>query len=282
MNELNSSEPVVDQTKPSTINEQSSIETMEVHKHPHHVTHKKKWGEYLLEFLMLFLAVFLGFVAENIREHYSNRESEKQSIGSLVKGLASDTVQLQHVIKDNMRVIRHLDSLVQMRTADLSIKENKIAFLKHATIGFSEDWYFRTNDAAFQQLKSSGTLRLIRKENIVDSIFNYESLNNLVTAQREDCYWIFKESCLDYKHSINPFFYRDTNVMKYSLGYNDYEIEFKNVDAITIPPDLNILFGNAALLASPDQAYVNLMQDLLAYGKKLIAFLKKEYHLENE
>ncbi len=23
---------------------------MEVHKHPHHVTHKKKWGEYLLEF----------------------------------------------------------------------------------------------------------------------------------------------------------------------------------------------------------------------------------------
>jgi hypothetical protein len=40
---------------------------MEIHKHPHHVTQKKKWGEYLLEFLMIFLAVFLGFVAENIR-----------------------------------------------------------------------------------------------------------------------------------------------------------------------------------------------------------------------
>ena len=26
-------------------------ENMEVHKHPHHITHKKKWGEYLLEFL---------------------------------------------------------------------------------------------------------------------------------------------------------------------------------------------------------------------------------------
>jgi len=36
-------------------------ENMEVHKHPHHVMHKKKWGEYVLEFLMLFLAVFLGF-----------------------------------------------------------------------------------------------------------------------------------------------------------------------------------------------------------------------------
>ena len=40
---------------------------MEAH-HPHHVTHKKKWPEYLLEFFMLFLAVFMGFLAENIRE----------------------------------------------------------------------------------------------------------------------------------------------------------------------------------------------------------------------
>jgi hypothetical protein len=42
---------------------------MEVHKHPHHVTHKKKWREYLLEFFMLFLAVFFEFVIENIRVH---------------------------------------------------------------------------------------------------------------------------------------------------------------------------------------------------------------------
>ncbi len=38
---------------------------MEVHKHPHHVMHKKNMGEYFLEFIMLFLAVFLGFLAEN-------------------------------------------------------------------------------------------------------------------------------------------------------------------------------------------------------------------------
>ena len=31
---------------PSSINYQPST-NMEVHKHPHHVTHKKKWGEYL-------------------------------------------------------------------------------------------------------------------------------------------------------------------------------------------------------------------------------------------
>ncbi|MEO6404582.1 MAG: hypothetical protein ABIO32_03775 [Ferruginibacter sp.] len=232
---------------------------------------------------MLFLAVFLGFVAENIREHYTFRESEKQSIQSLIKGIASDTAQLQHVINANVKVIHHLDSLVQLRDADLSIKENKRSFLTHVLIGFSEDWYFRTNDAAFQQLKSSGTLKLIHKQNIVDSIFKYETLNNSVTSQHEDCYWVFKESVLDFKHSLNTFFYRDTSVMTYSLGYDNSGIEFKNVDAVQIIPEkVKILFGDAALMAAPDEAYVNLMQDLLSYGKRLIAFLKKEYHLENE
>ena len=38
----------------------SEIENMEVHKHPHHITHKKKWREYFLEFFMIFVAVFLA------------------------------------------------------------------------------------------------------------------------------------------------------------------------------------------------------------------------------
>src|ERR1044071_6020954 len=74
----NSSDEIIPTTNTDPINQIQEIENMEVHKHPHHVTHKKKWGEYLLEFLMLFLAVFLGFVAENIREHNVEREREKE------------------------------------------------------------------------------------------------------------------------------------------------------------------------------------------------------------
>jgi len=36
-----------------TITQNQETENMEVHKHPHHLTHKKKWGEYLLEFSAL-------------------------------------------------------------------------------------------------------------------------------------------------------------------------------------------------------------------------------------
>src|SRR5260221_13864507 len=75
-----------------TINPNQGTENMEVHKHPHHVTHKKKWGEYLLEFIMLFLAVFLGFLAENLRERIVEHNIEKEYIHSLAEDLKSDTL----------------------------------------------------------------------------------------------------------------------------------------------------------------------------------------------
>src|ERR1700712_4200206 len=70
-----------------SINPIQQTENMEVHKHPHHITHKKKWPEYLLEFLMLFLAVFLGFVAENIREHIVEHDRSKEYAISLLQDL---------------------------------------------------------------------------------------------------------------------------------------------------------------------------------------------------
>src|SRR5215468_190843 len=81
MNENISQHQPIEQTE--TTNQTSEItkleiENMEVHKHPHHVMHKKKWTEYLLEFSMLFLAVFLGFIAENIRENITDHDRDKQ------------------------------------------------------------------------------------------------------------------------------------------------------------------------------------------------------------
>jgi hypothetical protein len=93
---------------------QLQTENMEVHKHPHHVTHKKKWGEYLLEFFMLFLAVFLGFVAENIREHVVEHNRSKEYAISLVQDLQNDTTSI-NVQKKSARIyIAIADSLLRL------------------------------------------------------------------------------------------------------------------------------------------------------------------------
>src|SRR3954449_10203039 len=77
VNETISHDQIILTPQPETINSKPQIEEMDVQT-PHHITHKKKWEEYVLEFLMLFLAVFLGFVAENIRESNADHEREKQ------------------------------------------------------------------------------------------------------------------------------------------------------------------------------------------------------------
>jgi len=71
---------------------QASNQHMEIHKHPHHVANKKKWGEYFLEFFMLFFAVFLGFVAENVRETSVEHEREKQYAQQLYTEFYADSI----------------------------------------------------------------------------------------------------------------------------------------------------------------------------------------------
>src|SRR5512133_2658272 len=96
---------IADSENSLTIQEQ---EIMEVHKHPHHVTVKQKWPEYLLEFFMIFLAVTLGFIAENIRENTVEKRIEKQLMISLVRDLELDTLDLsagiEYVVKGNAQL----------------------------------------------------------------------------------------------------------------------------------------------------------------------------------
>ena len=103
----NLSDEIIFPTEADIVPPKQEIENMEVHKHPHHVTHKKKWTEYLLEFFMLFLAVFLGFVAENIRENIVERQREKEYITSLINDVKADTATVNRII--NNRTIRELD-----------------------------------------------------------------------------------------------------------------------------------------------------------------------------
>ena len=262
-----------------------STQNMEVHHHPGLHNTKKPWKEYILEYFMIVLAVATGFFAESLRENLGNKEKEKQAIESLVKCLASDTLQLKSIINSNLKIISHLDSLVLLRTADLGNEENKRKFLTHSLIGFVEEWYFKTNDAALQQLKSSGMLHLIHKQIITDSIFKYDLKNKTTVAQEADAYFVFKESFLDYKKAVDLSYLSDTSVMKYDFGLNYWDVDVKNIHAISITADkekLRNLFGNASVLSVTDGSYVQFMKDQLEYGQSLIAFLKNEYHLENE
>src|ERR1700755_1904128 len=153
---INQSEHPPDEITPGadtkTINPNQEIENMEVHKHPHHVTHKKKWGEYVLEFLMLFLAVFLGFVAENIRESTVEHEHAKEYANLLIGDLSTDTVQLSTATRVMNLIITAGDSLGNLLSKDAKLtRGGKLYLYEYLS---SRRWNFISRDATIQQLKS--------------------------------------------------------------------------------------------------------------------------------
>jgi hypothetical protein len=144
---------------------------MELHTHPHHVTHKKKWTEYLLDFFMLFLAVFLGFVTENFREHAEEKERATQYIRSFYNDLLNDTAVFSLLINE-----------YKLKAEGLEGRKECFQSLKHSdeclqnifnnSRGFTD---LITSDQTLQQLKNSGNFRLLTPED-TDSILLYDKM----------------------------------------------------------------------------------------------------------
>lgn len=265
-----------DSAPSQTSNIPPQTENMEVHKHPHHVTHKKKWGEYLLEFLMLFLAVFLGFIAENIRESSVERHREKDYIKGIIQNLKDDTTQLRMIIPILSRQRKQLDSIVKMSKTDLLKPENlkQITKLAWGVIFYST---FTANTATISQLKA-GNLRLIQRNHASDSILKYDLMNELTKM-----HWGVYFYTISRYHEHTEVF---DNTILLDSSYSSY---YSGVTDGKLPPPVSYdkeklrnYFNSAVGYFFACAGYENLLKKQLNYAKRLIAYLKKEYHLEND
>ena len=255
---------------------------MEVHKHPHHVTHKKKWAEYLLEFLMLFLAVFLGFVAENIRENSVEHEHAKEYANLLIEDLSTDTVQLNTAASVMNLIITAGDSLGNLLSKDAKLtRGGKLYLYEYLS---SRRWNFISHDATIQQLKSSGALRYFRDTSLIRKIMNYEeSVQIIYLAQNrfepdkvEN--WKLIQKVFDQSYFFNP------GDSEFNLTLNDEKViryMDNNYPLLTYEPDLIQQVRNWAYSSSRNyRVEIQLLNDAKSLAFKAMDELKKEYHLE--
>jgi len=154
---------------------------MEVHKHAHHGTGKKKWGEYLLEFFMLFLAVFLGFIAENIREHVVEHSRSKEYAVSLVQDLQNDTAAISIQKKSGRIFIAVVDSLLKLSKKPLK-GPNGTQFSFYTRFGY---WTvpLSWSRATFEQIKNSGNLRYFKNYKLLEELMKYDGLVNEIEGE---------------------------------------------------------------------------------------------------
>jgi hypothetical protein len=144
---------------------------MEVHAHSH--TPRKKWTHYFWEFLMLFLAVTLGFFVENQREHFIEKKREKEYIRSMIDDLGLDTAGFTSDNSTRKVAVEMFDSAILLLN-----KKNRTEFEQQrlyytARMGLRLSPFPKLNDRTYEQMKSSGNLRLIHNSKIADQVTKY-------------------------------------------------------------------------------------------------------------
>ncbi|MEO7292576.1 MAG: hypothetical protein ABIW34_05710 [Ginsengibacter sp.] len=255
-------------------------ENMEAH-HPHHVTHKKKWTEYLLEFFMLFFAVFLGFIAENIREHIVENNREKQFMQSMVEDLEKDAFMMENESKKVMLQYAGLDSLTKI-IYEGNLDRLQVRRMYQLQRKFLYPLNLKLINRTELQLTNSGGMRLIRNRQVTDSIIHY---------------WSTTELLYETKESINLHRGKAKD-MSFTLFNNKY---YKHTKDFSLDSSLNPFMGDPELMTKSFAVLtefanrVSHMTDLLKYNYKersvdkqaenarnLIRLIKKEYHLINE
>jgi hypothetical protein len=249
---------------------------MEVHKHPHHVTHKKKWREYLLEFFMLFLAVFLGFVAENIRENIVEKEKGKQYIESFYHDLVTDTGTFAKIIEnDNVK----LDALKDIFNCYNTINKNwqstscLLSIAKNSRTNLSVSF----SDGTLNQLKNAGGFRLLPLEE-KDSIIRYD---NQVREYQDYQNTFYQESQNLVRSTLSMLLDFEANryLNKAAAGSDSSTVEIPlllSYDKPLLNKYFNELFRYRAAIAGQKRQLLQLQTK--AAG--LISHFKNKYHLE--
>jgi len=246
---------------------------MEVQKHPHHVTHKKKFSEFLLEFFMLFLAVFLGFLAENFREHQVAKEKERTHMENVLEDLKADTAIYNNYTENNKDLFRSIDTLIYLlKSPDRKQYVSRLSFIARMILPKYKALYI--TDRTYDQMKSSGDLRLIRSKEVANKISSYYySVIDLKKYNDAAFEW-----GSDYAISMGKIFDGELllKIIKEGKPQAAEPADLLTEDKIT----LNGLITSAQYLYGAFSLGEKISDQRNISAQNLISLIKKEYHLE--
>jgi hypothetical protein len=250
---------------------------METH-HPHHVTHKKKWTEYLLEFFLLFLAVFLGFLAENWREHIIESNREKQYVKSFYEDLTADERDLQVNMDFLRQQMRQADSLQELML-EINIKEpaNRI-YMYLRGITRSSTGLVHPNDRTIVQLRNAGGMRMIKNKSVSDSMVGYYRNAEIIQFLNQDgliSKTSLREKSIPLMNAADFAKIIDSTSAIINPSENIY---MRKAD----PDIINSCLIEVNRIKTLNSTIANRIQNLKEMAGRIKEFSKREYHLTND
>ena len=264
--------------QPLTLNLKPDTPEMEVHHHTHPTHGKKNWKSYFWEFLMLFLAVFCGFLAEYKLEHVIENQREKVYIKSMVEDLKKDTANFSGVINNFLNNESHLEIVLHgFEEGRKNYLENWTKeFIYTARMGFADFIY---TDRTLQQLKNSGSLRLIRNSNASSGIIEYDAAIKDLNVELS----VLSKGQEEYMEAVDKVWsfgkmFKDQGVIKWQR--DPVLPVLKNYWTTNDQLAIEYVFNKAT---NYYYSYTRLRKELINGQKKaagLITLLNTEYHLK--
>jgi hypothetical protein len=256
---------------------------MEVHHHPK--VEKKSFKDLFLEFIMIFLAVTLGFIAENIRETIKEHESAKVYAASMMNNLKEDTAELHGYLAYMKYGSLNVDTLLNLLSSNdpKNIPTGKLYW--YGLFGAAES-RFTPNDATFQQMKSSGSLRYFTNTTLAQEVAQYDRLCRQMQTRQDNDHDLYLE-VRKYRSQIFEFKYN----MEANRIYQSNKVSFswQKIDSFiqSNPPvlsyDKTVFNQYAEMVRSRFHgSYLKEGGQLLSGAEALISKLKAEYGLETE
>ena len=265
--------------QPPVENSKSQTEKMEVHHHPSRKAgEKKNFKEYFLEFLMIFLAVTMGFIAENFREHQSEKEKATQYVKSFYEDLKTDTARLNYLIDFETKKAAALnvlqgcyDSLLKNQTplSELTIIKNSLS-----------NNPFQMNGRTFGQLTNGGGFRLL-KDADADSIISYQKAGNNIEEYQVTLYQQSQDNVRNVFNEVAAFvgysnLYRDVTNNPLPDASEIKSPLFSSADKILLNKYFNNLFQYLRVIVQ----HKNGLKRLNGKAIMQLEYFKNKYHFE--
>lgn len=271
-------------SKPDTISgKKSTMDTLDKSQSRFIQTESKGLKEYFFEGIMVFLAVMLGFVSENFRENITEQNRAKVYAASMINDLKADTVELKTYINYMTYASINIDTLMSLLSKNdpKDIPTGKLYW--YGLWGGAHN-SFIPNDATFQQMKSSGSLRYFKNNTLAAKVSYYDQLCRRILTNEEIDNNLYVE-VRKARAQIFEFKYNsEANII-----YQDNKKSFnqENIDSFisSSPPlltyDKTIFNQYLELVRSRNlKAKVSQAKIVLTVAIELIDGLKEEYHIE--
>ena len=244
---------------------------MEVHHHAH--TPRKKWTHYFWEFFMLFLAVFCGFLAEYQLEHTIEKQREKKFMQLLAQDLQSDIDSITRIKIHRLERYNQADSLLtSLLNADFKTNGSNVYYWGR---NISRRRFFYSADGTLQQLKNSGSLRLIHNKDIAQKIIAYDVIYRNYIRQLE----VEMDLVEQYRNTAARIF--NAAYLQRVLTYDFANRPEGNPQLFdSSPAGVNELANKINYLMGGQYRLTQLLDGLSEKAKELMELIIKEYHFK--